>query len=132
MLDGFKNNSHSIAIYSAYMGSIMAMICGYMWCISMVGMMQANHTGANINCLKLMKKWMYNSICWQHTWWLLCFSIWSGNAFVKTISNFHGPLVPEAGMGVLQKKKDNKGKLERTKTAVQCPVQTQTTARHTI
>ncbi len=63
----------------------MAMIGRNVWLINMEGMAQANHTGANIDCTKLMKKGLYNSICWQHIWWSLCFAMWSNNALVKTL-----------------------------------------------
>jgi hypothetical protein len=104
---------------SAYMGDIMAMIGRDVWRINMVGVAQANHTGANIDCTKSMKKGTYNSICWQHVWQSLCFAVWSNNALVRTLSNFHGPEIFEAGMGVLRKKRDSNGKQERTKMGVQ-------------
>ncbi len=106
---------------STYMGDIMAMIGRNVWCINMVGTAQANRTGANIDCTKSMKKGTYNSICWQHVWQSLCFAMWSDNALVRTLSNFHGPEILEAGMGVLQKKRDSDEKRERTKTEVPCP-----------
>jgi len=48
------------------------------------------------------------------------FAVWSNNALVRTLSNFHGPKILEAGMGVLRKKRDK----ERHKTDVPCPAQT--------
>ena len=51
--------------------------------------------------------------------------MWSDNALVRTLSNFHGPVILEAGRGVLQKKRDGDEKRERTKTEVPCPAQTQ-------
>ncbi len=112
----FKNMGHCITMDSHYMGNIMAMIGRGVWRINMVGMAQANRTSANINCTKSMKKGTYNSICWQHVWKSLCFAMWSNNALVRMLLNFHGPEILEAGMGVLQKKRDSKGKQERTKT----------------
>jgi hypothetical protein len=124
MLDSFKNNGHCVTIDSAYIGDIMAMVGHNVWRINMVGTAQANRTGANIDCTKSMKKGMYNSVCWQHVWRSLCFAVWSDNALVRTLSNFHGPEILEAGMGVLRKKRNGKGKRERTKLEVPCPVQT--------
>ncbi len=49
--------------------------------------------------------------------------MWSNNALVRTLSNFHGPEILKVGMGVLQKKRDSNGKRERTKTEVPCPAQ---------
>jgi hypothetical protein len=90
----------------------------------MVGTAQANRTGTNVDCTKLMKKGTYSSIYWQHVWQSLCFAVWSDNALVRMLSNFHGPEILGVGMGVLQKKWDSNGKQERTKTEVPCPVQT--------
>jgi hypothetical protein len=39
--------------------------------------------------------------------WLLCFAVWLDNALVKTLSNFHGPEILKAGMGLMQKQRDN-------------------------
>jgi hypothetical protein len=104
MLDSFKSAGHCVTMDSAYMGDIMAMVGHDVWRISMVRGAQANHTGANINCTKLMKKGTYGAVCWQHTWQSLCFAVWSDNALVLMPSNFHGPVMLEAGRGVLQKK----------------------------
>jgi hypothetical protein len=120
MLNDFKNKGHCITMVSAYIGSIMATIGHDVWRINMVGIAQANHTGANIDYTKLMKKEMYNSICWQHVWQSLCFSVLSNNALVRILSNFHGPEIFEVGMGVLRKERDSDGKRERTKTEVPC------------
>ncbi len=103
MLNNFKNNGHCVTMDSAYMGNIMAMIGRNVWRINMVGTVQANHTGANIDCTKSIKKGTYNSVCWQHVWQSLCFAMWSNNALVRMLSNFHGPEILKAGMGVLQK-----------------------------
>jgi hypothetical protein len=123
MLNNFKNKGHCVTMNSAYMGNIMAMIGRNVRCINMVGTVQANHTVANIDCMKLMKKGMYNSVCWQHIWRSLCFAMWFDNAHVKTLSNFHSLEILEAGMGVLQKKREDKGMRERAKMEVSCPAQ---------
>jgi hypothetical protein len=101
MLNSFKNNGHCVTMDSAYMGNIMAMIGRNVWRINMVGTTQANHTGTNVDCTKSMKKGMYGAVCWQHTWQSLCFALWLNNALVRTLSNFHGPVILEAGRGVL-------------------------------
>jgi hypothetical protein len=88
MLDSFKNNSHCVTMDSTYIGDIMAMIGCNVWHINMVGTAQANHTGANVDCTKLMKKGTYGAICWQHTWQSLCFSVWLDNTLIRTLSNF--------------------------------------------
>ena len=113
MLDAFKNKGHCVTMDSAYMGDIMAMIGRDVWRINMVGTAQANRTRADIDCTKSMKKGTYKAICWQHVWWSLCFAVWSDNALVRTLSNFHGPEILKAGMGVLRKLRDEDGKRER-------------------
>ncbi len=40
------------------------------------------------------------------------------------LSNFHGPEILDAGIGVLRKKRDKDGKRERHKMDVPCPAQT--------
>jgi hypothetical protein len=95
-----------------------------LWRINMVGTAQANHTGANIDCTKLMKKGTYSSVCWQHVWRSLCFAMWTDNTLVRMLSIFHSPEILEAGMGVMRKKRDSDGKRERTKTEVLCSAQT--------
>ena len=64
MLNSFKNNGHCVAMDSTYMGDIMAMIGRHVWRINMVGTAQANRTGANVDCTKLMKKGTYGAVCW--------------------------------------------------------------------
>ena len=70
------------------------------WRIDMVRTAQANCAGANIDCTNLMKKGTYNSVCWQHLCRSLCFAIWSDNALIRTLLNFHGPEILQAEMGV--------------------------------
>ena len=41
------------------------------------------------------------------------------------LSSFNGPMILEAGRGVLQQKRDGDKKQERTKTEVSCPAQMQ-------
>jgi hypothetical protein len=101
MLDSFKSAGHCVTMDSAYMGDIMAMIGRNVWHINMVGTAQANRTGANVDCTKSMKKETYAIVCCQHTWRSLCFTVWSDNALVRTLTNFYGPMILEAGRGVL-------------------------------
>jgi hypothetical protein len=124
MLDAFKNNGHCVTMDSAYMSGIMAMIGRDMRRINMVGMAQANRTRADIDYTKSMKKGMYNAICWQHVWRSLWFAVWSEDTLVRTLSNFNGPEILKAGMGVLWKRRDGDGKQERHQTEVRCPAQT--------
>ena len=97
---------------SAYMGDIMALIGHEVWKINMVGTTQTNRTGAEVSdILEKMKKKLgtYNSVFWQHKTRPLCYVLWSDNSIVKTLSNFHGPVILEAGIGVMRKKRDEDG-----------------------
>jgi hypothetical protein len=86
-----QEQGYCVTMDSTYMGNIMAMIgCG-VWRINMMGTVQANCTSANIDCTKLIKKGIDNSICGQHVWQLLCFTLWYDNALIGTLSNFHVP-----------------------------------------
>jgi hypothetical protein len=49
--------------------------------------------------------------------------MWSDNALVKSLSNFHGPEIFKAMMGVMQKQRDSNGKQERHRTEVPCLAQ---------
>jgi hypothetical protein len=125
MLDDFKGAGHCCTMDSAYMGDIMAMIGRDVWGINMVGTAQSNRVGADVaDTIGKMKKGTYESVCWQHKTRPLNFAVWSDNALVKTLSNFHGPDILEAGMGVMRKQRDDNGKRERTRTDVPCPAQT--------
>ncbi len=91
----------------------------------MVGTALSNQVGADVaNQIRKMKKGTYDSVCWQHKTRSLNYAVWSDNAIVKTLSNFHGPAYLEAGMGMMQKHQDKDGKRERTRTNVPCPAQT--------
>ena len=70
-----------------------------------------------------MNKGTYDGVCWQHKIRPLNYAVWSDNALIKTISNFHGPEILEAGMDVMQKQQDDDGKRERMRTNVPCPTQ---------
>ena len=35
------------------------------------------------------------------------FPVWSNNALVRMLSNFHNPVILETGLGVLRKKRDD-------------------------
>ena len=126
MLDDFKGRGHCVTMDSAYMGDIMALIGHEVWKINMVGTTQTNRTGAEVSdILEKMKKKLgtYNSVFWQHKTRPLCYALWSDNSIVKTLSNFHGPVILEAGIGVMRKKRDEDGNQERTRTEVPCPSQ---------
>ncbi len=124
MLHAFKGNGHCVTMDSAYMCNIMAMIGQDVWKINMLQMAQTNWTGADVtNKISRMKKGTYKSICWQHKMRPLCFLVWSDNALVKTLSNFHSPEILEVGLGVFWKKRDSNGKRGRHKKEVTCPSQ---------
>ena len=67
-----------------------------------------------------MKKGTYDSIMYQHINEELVLAMWSDNNIVRTLSNFHSPVVIEDG---LQRKSKVDGVRERAQTPVPCPKQ---------
>ena len=111
MLDAFKNAGHHVMMDLAYMGDIMAQIGRYECLINMIGTAQANSTGAAVKeGAAKTKTGTYESGLFQHKTMPLCFTVWSDNNLVKTLSNYHTPTILPLGSGVLQKKKGADGK----------------------
>ena len=88
--------------YSAYMSDIMAQIGRYEWEINMVGTSQVNRTGADtkatVDAMKKTMKGTHTTAMWQHKELPLVFAAWADNAIVKTLSNFHSPVIIEDGV----------------------------------
>mmetsp|Transcript_29715 Transcript_29715/g.54805 ORF Transcript_29715/g.54805 Transcript_29715/m.54805 type:complete len:295 (+) Transcript_29715:1717-2601(+) len=54
----------------------------------------------------------------------LCFALWADNNIVKTLSNYHSPIILPDGSGVLKKKKKGSdGKRDFCRSEVPCPEQ---------
>ena len=87
---------------SAYMSDIMAQIGRFEWEINMVGTSQVNRTGANakatVDAMKKTKEGTHKSAMWQHNELPLVFAAWADNAIVKTLSNFHSPVIINDGV----------------------------------
>jgi hypothetical protein len=130
MPDSFKNNGHCATMDSAYMGDIMAMIGRDVWRIKMVETAQANRTSANANCTKSIKKGTYGTVCWQHTWRSFCFVVWLDNALVRTLSNFHGPMILKAGRGCCKRNGTAMGSRRGRRQKCRAQPRRGTTARH--
>ena len=74
----------------------MAQIGQYEWQMNMVVIAQVNCTGANTkatcNIMKATRKGSQKYM-WQHNMLALVFSLLTDNAIVKTLSNFHTPVI---------------------------------------
>ena len=127
ILDEFKGNGHCATMDSAYMGDVMAQIGREEWQLNMVGTSQSNRVGADVkDVVDKMKVGTYESIIWEHNTKNLVYAAWSDNAIVKTLSNYHGATILEAGDGMMRKGKDANKKREMVSKPVPCPAQTKT------
>ena len=68
----------------------------------MVGTSQVNQTGANakatVDAMKKTMKGTHATSMWQHNTLPLVFAAWADNAIVKTLSNFHSPVIIDDGV----------------------------------
>ena len=84
------------------MSDIMAQIGRFEWKMNMVGTSQVNRTGANakatVDFMKAKRKGTHTAAMWQHNTLPLVFSAWADNAIVKTLSNFHSPVIIQDGV----------------------------------
>ena len=127
MLESFVNKGHCLVMDSAYMGDVMALIGRHEWGINMVGTCQSNRTGAgkmskyDLNC-GAIDKGTYESLLYQHKDEALTFAVWGDNNFVKTLSNFHTPII--INRGLKRKRRDPITKRRALhQTPVPCPAQ---------
>jgi hypothetical protein len=105
LLEEFKGVGHCVTMDSAYMGDIMALIGRLEWKINMVGTSQSDRTGADVADARAdMMIGTYESVFFQHNTHPLVYAMWADNNIVKTLSNFHLPIVLAEGEGVLRKK----------------------------
>ena len=87
----------------------------------MVGMAQTNRMGAPAAAdVQKLKVGTYVSIFWQHRMLNLCYVVWSDNNKVKTLSNFHSPVVLEVGLGMLHKMRVDRKRDRDKKCHVLC------------
>ena len=101
MLSNFFGKGHHVTCDSTYMGNNMAQVSRKIWKIIMVGTIQANRTDAPmVAYLKAnpMKKQTYEYKIWQHNTQSLVAAIWWDNGLVKTLSNYHQPIIVPDGL----------------------------------
>jgi hypothetical protein len=120
-LDAFKGKGYYVTMDSVYMGDTMGQIGREEWKINMVGTAQTNRTGAPAAAdVQKLKVGTYESIFWQHRMLNLCYVVWSDNNKVKTLSNFHSPVVLEVGLGMLHKMRVDRKRDRDKKCHVLC------------
>jgi hypothetical protein len=132
MLDPFKHNGQCVVMDSAYMSDAMCQVGREEWGINMVGTCQTDRCGAGplgkaaytgadkeiaINSLE--------SLLYQPKTKALTYAVWGDNNFVKTLSNFHSPVILRGGM---RRKKRNPitKRREREFSDINCPDQQKT------
>ncbi|OEU11447.1 hypothetical protein FRACYDRAFT_245186 [Fragilariopsis cylindrus CCMP1102] len=127
MLESFKHKGHCVVMDSAYMSDAMAQIGRNHWGINMVGTCQSDRTGAGkLGKADVKAKEVvigsHESLMYQHNTKPLLYTVWGDNNFVKTLSNFHSPVVVRGGM---KRKKRNRSTKRRDRefTDVDCPLQ---------
>jgi hypothetical protein len=99
----FKHKGHCVAMDSAYMGNAMCQVGREEWGMNMVGTCQTDCTGAGtLGKLAVKAKEIvigsHESLIYQHNTKSLLYSVWGDNNFVKTLSNFHSPVIIRGGM----------------------------------
>ena len=102
----------------------MAQVSRKIWKINMVGTIQANQTGAPmVSYLKAnpMKKRTYEYKMWQHNTRLLVAAVWSDNGLVKTLSNYHQPII--VADGLMRKKMGADNVRDKHQSPVDAPKQ---------
>ena len=97
VIESFIRQGHHLVMGSTCMGDVMALIGRHVWQIGMVGTCQSNRASAGemAKC-DLTRGTMERGSCklllHQHE------EVWGDNNFVKTLSNFHTPVVTEDGL----------------------------------
>jgi hypothetical protein len=130
MLDPFKHKGHCVVMDSAYMSDAMGQVGREEWKINMVGTCQTDRCGAGplgkAACkAKEISINTHESLLFQHKDKALTYAVWGDNNFVKTLSNYHSPVLLRGGM---KRKKRNlrTRKRERDFSDVDCPTQQKT------
>jgi hypothetical protein len=103
MLDPFKNKGHCVVMDSAYMSDAMCQVGREEWKINMVGTCQTDRCGAGplgkAACkAKEIEINTHQSLLYQHKTKPLTYAVWDDNNFVRTLSNFHSPVLLRGGM----------------------------------
>jgi hypothetical protein len=109
---------------SAYMGNAMCQVGREVWGINMVGTCQTDSTGAGaLGKVAVKAKEIvigsHECLLYQHNSKSLLYSVWGDNNFVKTLFNFHSPVIIRGGMR--RKRRDLQTKRrEREQSDVDC------------
>ena len=97
ILQPFKGKGRCVTMDSTYMSDIMAQIGRFEWKMNMVGTAQVNRTGVNaktsVDFMKAKMKGTHATAMWQHKELPLVFAAWADNAIMKTLINFHSPVI---------------------------------------
>jgi hypothetical protein len=109
MLESFKHKGHCVVMDFAYMGVAMCQVGREEWDMNMVGTCQTDRTGVGaLGKLAVKAKEIqigsHDSLLYQHNIKSLLYSVWGDNNFVKTLYNFHSPVIIRGGM--LRKRRD--------------------------
>jgi hypothetical protein len=127
MLHPFKHKGHNVVMDSAYMSDAMCQVGREEWKINMVGTVKTDQCGAGplgkAACkAKVIEIHTHESLIYQHNTKPLCYAVWGDNNFVKTLSNFHSPVIMTGG---IKRKKRNliTKRREREFSDDDCPVQ---------
>jgi hypothetical protein len=98
MLESFKHKGHCVVMDSAYMGDAICQVGREEWGMNMVGTCQTDRTGTGaLDKVAVKAKEIvigsHESLIYQHNTKSLLYSVWGDNNFVKTLSNFHSPVI---------------------------------------
>jgi hypothetical protein len=109
MLESFKGKGHSVVMDSAYMSDSMCLVGQYVWLFNFVGTVISNWTGAGTlgkaACLaNEIVIGGHESLLFQHNTHPLMYAVWGDNNFVRTLLNFHSPIV--VPIGIMRKIRD--------------------------
>jgi hypothetical protein len=88
---------------SAYMSDAMCLVGRYVWLFNFVGTVISSRTGAGTlgkeACLaNEIVIGGHESLLFQHNTHPLMYAVWGDNNFVRTLSNFHSPIVVPNGI----------------------------------
>jgi hypothetical protein len=103
MLESFKHKGHCVVMDSAYMGDAMCQVGREEWGMNMVGTCHTDRTSAGaLGKVAVKAKEIvvgsHESLMYQHNTKSLLYSVWGDSNFVKTLSNFHSPVIIRGGM----------------------------------
>jgi hypothetical protein len=97
-LNHSKLKGHCVVMDSACMGDAMCQVGREEWGMNMVDTCQTDRTGAGaLGKVAVKAKEIvigsHESLMYQHNTKSLLYSVWGDNNFVKTLSNFHSPVI---------------------------------------